>query len=282
MGVQKTHSNVSIVTSLDDSRVDQYRSVRDADLRGRQHLCMVESEMVVRRLLNSNWQIHSLFLSPQKYERLAPFIEDNSLQVFVADVSLMSDISGFHIHRGTLALVHRPSKETLRIQKLIQSLHGKKRITLLFAEGITNVDNIGALFRNAAAFGVDALVLDATCCDPLYRKAIRVSMGHALSIPWAVTIDWMKELKELKSTLGIQLIGCETGVNSKPIWEVAPSSKMGLVMGEEKNGLSACTLELCDEVVEIPMTKTVPSVNVAVASAVGLYEFLCRNGIDNR
>ena len=140
---------------------------------------------------------------------------------------------------------------------------------------------MGSLFRNAAAFGVDALVLDATCCDPLYRKAIRVSMGHALSIPWAVTIDWVEELKELKSTLGIQLIGCETCVNSKPIWEVVPSSKMGLVMGEEKNGLSPSTLELCDEVVEIPMTKTVPSVNVAVASAVGLYEFLCRKGIDD-
>jgi tRNA G18 (ribose-2'-O)-methylase SpoU len=282
MCAQKTHSNISIVTSLDDPRVDQYRSVRDADLRGRRHLCMVESEMVVRRLLNSRWKIHSLFLSPQKYERLAPFIEDISLQVFVSDVSLMSDITGFHIHRGTLALVQSPSKESLCVQKLIQSLQNKKQISLLFAEGITNVDNMGALFRNAAAFGVDALVLDATCCDPLYRKAIRVSMGHALSIPWAVTSDWMEEIKELKSVLGIQLIGCETGVKSKPIWEVVPTSKIGLVMGEEKKGLSPSTLELCDEVVEIPMTKTVPSVNVAVASAVGLYEFLCRNGIHDR
>jgi len=243
---------------------------------------MVESEMVVRRLLDSHWKIHSLFLSPQKYERLAPFIKDLSVQVFVADVSLMSDITGFHIHRGSLALVHRPDKESLCVQNVIRSLQDKKQIAILFAEGITNVDNMGALFRNAAAFGVDALVLDGACCDPLYRKAIRVSMGHALSVPWAVAVDWANDLLELKATLGIQLVGCETGHDSKPIWEVDPTKKVGIIMGEEKKGLSASTLTLCDVVAEIPMTETVPSVNVAVASALGLYEFLCRNRFDNR
>jgi len=243
---------------------------------------MVESEMVVRRLLDSDWKIHSLFLSPQKYERLAPHIKDLSVQVFVADVSLMSDITGFHIHRGSLALVHRPDNESLCVQKLIRSLQEKKQISLLFAEGITNVDNMGALFRNAAAFGVDALVLDGACCDPLYRKAIRVSMGHALSIPWAVSHDWSTDLLKIKTALGIHLVGCETGDDSKPIWEVEPTKKVGIILGEEKKGLSARTLVLCDVVAEIPMTETVPSVNVAVASALGLYEFLCRNRFDNR
>ena len=280
--MQTIHENIATVSSLNDPRVDLYRNVRDADLRGRRHLCMVESEMVVRRLLDSHWKIHSLFLSPQKYERLAPFIKDLSVQVFVADVSLMSDITGFHIHRGSLALVHRPDKESLCVQNVIRSLQDKKQIAFLFAEGITNVDNMGALFRNAAAFGVDALVLDGACCDPLYRKAIRVSMGHALSVPWAVAVDWANDLLELKATLGIQLVGCETGHDSKPIWEVDPTKKVGIIMGEEKKGLSASTLTLCDVVAEIPMTETVPSVNVAVASALGLYEFLCRNRFDNR
>ncbi|MBT4531059.1 MAG: RNA methyltransferase [Phycisphaerae bacterium] len=275
------HSNISIVTSLEDSRVDLYRSVRDADLRGRRHLCMVESEMVVRRLLDSSWKVHSLFLSPQKYERLAPYIKNPLLDVYVADVSLMSSISGFHIHRGTLALVHRPDDASLGLHKIMQSLESKDMFSLLLAEGITNVDNMGALFRNAAAFGVDAIVLDRTCCDPLYRKAIRVSMGHALSVPWAVVDDWATALSELKDNFGVKLIGCETGNKAKPMWEVDPSQKWALIMGEEKSGLSAHTISLCDELAEIPMTPRVPSINVAVASAVGLYEFLGRRDFDN-
>jgi len=266
---------------MDDPRVDQYRSVRDADLRGRRHLCMVESEMVVRRLLASGLKIHSLFLSPQKYERLAPHIQNDSLQVFIADVSLMSNITGFHIHRGTLALVHRPTPESLDPQSVIDTLKNQQQVSLLLAEGITNVDNMGALFRNAAAFGVDAIILDSACCDPLYRKAIRVSMGHALSIRWAVAEDWVELLKQIKIQLGVKLVGCETGNDATPIWDVNPTAKVGLVMGEEKTGLSARTIALCDEIAEIPMMPQVPSLNVAVASAVGLYEFICRNRFNN-
>jgi tRNA G18 (ribose-2'-O)-methylase SpoU len=243
---------------------------------------MVESEMVVRRLLESSWDIHSLFLSPQKYERLAPCIKDSALQVYVADVTLMSEITGFHIHRGTLALVHRPSAETLCLKNLVQTLKGTNTIALLLAEGITNVDNMGALFRNAAAFGVDAIVLDHACCDPLYRKAIRVSMGHALSVPWAVAPNWPEALHQLKSELGVTLIGCETGETATQLWDVHPTKKMALIMGEEKSGLSASTKSICDYLAEIPMTPKVPSVNVAVASAVALYEFLGRNRINDR
>ena len=238
--------NIEVITSSLDPRVDLYRSVRDADLRGRRHVCMVESEMVVRRLLESSWDIQSLFLSPQKYERLAPFITDPSTKVYVADVTLMSEISGFHIHRGTLALVHRPSEAALCFQNLVRVLKEKESIALLLAEGITNVDNMGALFRNAAAFGVDAIVLDHACCDPLYRKAIRVSMGHALSVPWAVTSNWNDALCQLKAELHVTLIGCETGNTAKPMWEIDPTNKMALIMGEEKSGLSASTISTCD------------------------------------
>jgi len=280
--VLKTLENIAIITTLDDPRVDQYRSVRDADLRGRRHLCMVESEMVVRRLLASGWEIHSLFLSPQKYERLAPHIQDASLQVYIADVSLMSTITGFHIHRGTLALVHRPSEDSLNVNSLIHALQMKKQIALLLAEGITNVDNMGSLFRNAAAFGVDAIILDGACCDPLYRKAIRVSMGHAFSIPWATTEHWIETLQEVKTRLQVKLIGCETGKSATPMWNVHPTEKVGLILGEEKTGLSPSTIAQCDEIAEIPMMPHVPSLNVAVASAVGLYEFICRHRFDNR
>ncbi len=276
-------SKISVITSLDDPQVDVYRNIRDADLRGRKHLCMVESEMVVRRMLSSNWNVHSLFLSPSKFERLAPLIGE-SHKVFIADVSVMSEITGFHIHRGVLAAVQRPSEneQTHSISRLIQTLKGEDKIALLLAEGITNVDNMGALFRNASAFGVSGLVLDNRCCDPLYRKAIRVSMGHTFSLPWAISFNWKQDILKLKIELGTRLIGCETLTGAKTMWEVDPSQKFALIMGEEKMGLSSTTLELCDEIAEIPMTPKVPSLNVAVASAIGLYEFLGRHGLNNR
>lgn len=193
----------------------------------------------------------------------------------------MSNITGFHIHRGTLALVHRPSAESLDAFSVIDALRNKQEVTLLLAEGITNVDNLGALFRNAAAFGVDAIILDSACCDPLYRKAIRVSMGHALSIRWAIAEDWIESLKQIHTQLGVKLVGCETGTDATPIWDVDPTAKVGLIVGEEKTGLSASTIAMCDEIAEIPMMPQVPSLNVAVASAVGLYEFLCRNRFNN-
>ncbi|MDP7005869.1 MAG: RNA methyltransferase [Phycisphaerales bacterium] len=277
-----SYPNISIISSLDDPRIDPYRNIKDADLRGRKHLFMVESEMVVRRLLSTDWNIHSLFLSPEKCERLAPVFSNLDVPVYVADVSLMTKITGFHIHRGVLAAAHRPSESSMKVGNLIKQLKDKERVSLLLAEGITNVDNMGALFRNAAGFGVDALVFDQRCCDPLYRKAIRVSMGHVLSLPWAFVDDWKLELQLLKQELELTLIGCETSVDSKPIWEIQPSNRFGLIMGEEKSGLSSTTMELCDEIAEIPMTPKVPSINVAVASAVGLYEFLCRSRLDKR
>ncbi len=283
MTLSNQKAQVSVVTSIDDPQVDVYRNIRDADLRGRKHLCMVESEMVVRRMLASDWNVHSLFLSPAKYERLLPLIEKHH-QVFVADVSVMSDITGFHIHRGVLAAVHRPTlqQQEQSVSCLIGKFRNKESISLLLAEGITNVDNMGALFRNAAGFGADGLVFDHTCCDPLYRKAIRVSMGHAFSLPWAVACDWKKDLQLLRKELGVKFIGCETGKLAKPMWEVYSTNKFALIMGEEKSGLSSTTIELCDAIAEIPMTPNVPSVNVAVASAVGLYEFLGRNRFNNR
>ena len=143
---------------------------------------------------------------------------------------------------------------------------------MMLAEGLTNVDNMGALFRNAAAFGVDGIVLDPTCCDPLYRKAIRVSMGHVLSIPYAVSQDWVGDLKRLKNEWGMLLIAAEATPDARPLWEVPRSSRTAIIFGSEGHGLSSATLALCDAVCEIPMSGNVPSVNVAVASAVFLYE----------
>ena len=235
--------------------------------------------MAVRRLLDSDWELHSLFLSPQKYDRLADNLVDRDIEVFIADVALMSEVTGFHIHRGALAAVKRNLVDKYTLETIFQT---KQTISLLLAEGITNIDNMGSLFRNAAAFGVDGVLLNGTCCDPLYRKSIRVSMGHVFSIPWLMLEDWRGVIQQLKESYGVQMIGMETGQSSVPLWEVSVSKKCGIIVGEEKAGLSSVTLKLCDVIAEIPMSASVPSINVSVASAVGLYDLVLRNRLNSR
>lgn len=270
-------TNIIPIESLDDPRVDVYRDVRDADLRGRDHLFMAESELVVRRLLRTPERLHSLFLSPNKFERLREAIETSwraggSFPVYLAETALISEVAGFLIHRGALAAGFRKPVERLTLDCELGHLKTSSNMTLLLAEGITNVDNMGGLFRNAAAFGVDGVVLDPTCCDPLYRKAIRVSVGHTLSVPYVVSVDWALDLRRLKQEWGLTLIGAECTPGSKRLWEMPRDRRMAIVFGSEAHGLQQMTRDACDAVVEIPMAPGVPSLNVATAAAVFLYE----------
>jgi tRNA G18 (ribose-2'-O)-methylase SpoU len=262
------------ITSLDDPRVDVYRNVRDADLRGREHLFMAESELVLRRLMNSPQRLHSMLISPEKLDRMRDAIDrlPQTVPAYVADLKLIHEIAAFHIHRGCLAAGFRPSAAELMLDAILAPLRGRERCCVLLAEGVTNVDNMGALFRNAAAFGVDAIVLDPLCCDPLYRKAIRVSMGHVLSIPYAVSADWLNDLARLKKEWGMTLVAAELATGAAPLWEMPAAAWLGMVFGSEGHGLPRATLDACDAVCAIPMSAAGSSLNIAVASAVFLYE----------
>lgn len=261
------------ITSMDDERVAVFRDVRDADLRGRDKFFMAESELVIRRLLRTPDRVHALFLSHARYEALKDLlVSESMLNVYVADVELMTEIAGFRIHRGVLAAGIRPTPEALSLDAALGHLVTKPACTIVIAEGFTNVDNMGALFRNAAAFGVDGIVLDPACCDPLYRKAIRVSMGHTLSVPYAISKTWPEDLDRLKREWGVTLVAAEVNESSIPVWEMPRAPKTALLLGSEGHGLSPEALAASDVVCEIPMTENVPSLNVAVASAVFLYE----------
>ncbi len=267
------------IDEITDPRVEVFRDVRDKDLRGRDKLFMAESEMVVRRLLRTPQRIHSLLLSPQVAERLSDALAGlaGDVPVYVCDVDAMSEIAGFHIHRGALAAGWRPKRGELTLDAALGRLRGAQRACIVVAEGLTNVDNMGGLFRNAAAFGVDGVLLDPTCCDPLYRKAIRVSMGHALSVPYAVGETWPDDLSRLREEWGFTLVAAETrdiAPRAQPLWQWKPADRVAIVLGNEGEGLSAATLAQCDKVHEIPMAPDVPSLNVAVASAVVLYEMI--------
>lgn len=263
-----------IIRDLADPRVDVYRNVRDADLRGRDDLFMAESELVLRRLLRTPQRLHSVLLSPEKFQRLesALSVLPDPTPVLVADLRLIHDIAAFHVHRGVLAAGFRLPPERLSLDSALGHLRGTQRCTLVAAEGITNVDNMGALFRNAAAFGVDGIVLDPSCCDPLYRKAIRVSMGHALSIPYAVASSWPGDLDRLQREWAVTIAGIEIHENSHPLWRLPRHDRLALVLGSEGHGLSEATLARCNGRYAIPMADDGHSLNVAVASAIALYE----------
>jgi len=261
------------ITSLDDPRANLFRNVRDADLRGRDDLFMAESELVLRRLLKTPDRLHSILLSEEKFARLAVDLESlpDSVRVLVAELPLIHEIAAFHVHRGVLAVGVRLRPEELTLEVALGHVRSFPRATIVLAEGWTNVDNMGSLFRNAAAFGVDGILLDPTCCDPLYRKAIRVSMGHALSVPYAVSQSWIDDLESLKQW-GFTVIGAECHPRAIPLWELKHAGKKAIVFGNEGSGLSPATLERCDVIAQIPMAAGVPSLNVATASAVFFYE----------
>ena len=262
------------IDSLDDPRIEPFRDVRDRDLRGRDGLFMAESELVLQRLLRQPERLHALLLSPEKFSRLEGALANlpDAVPIYIADLELMGRIAGFHVHRGVLATGHRPSSEELDASTLLAGFKNSNRCTLLMATGITNVDNMGSLFRNAAAFGVDAVILNANCCDPLYRKAIRVSMGHVLGMPWAIAEDWVATLGLLRTSLGMQVWAAECDSRSVPATSIGQPDRLAIVMGPEGSGLDERTLEACSSIVEIPMSIGVPSLNVATAAAILLWE----------
>ena len=261
------------VTDIDDPRVEVFRNVRDRDLRGRVDLFMAESEMVLRRLVRRPERLHAVLLSPRRHAALRDVLP-SGVPVYVAELDVMTQIAGFHIHRGVLAAGVRPAHYELSLDAALGHLRERATWTVLLAEGMTNVDNMGGLFRNAAAFGVDGIVLDPTCCDPLYRKAVRVSMGHVLSIPYAACRAWPDALVRLRSEWEMTLVAAEVTDDAAPLWELPDAPRLGVLLGAEGHGLSAEALAACDHVCQIPMSPVAESINVGSASAVFLYERL--------
>ncbi len=232
---------------------------------------MAESEMVVRRLIQTPERIHSLLLSDSKYERLqeACAALPDRISVMVAPLSVMEAIAGFHIHRGVLAAGWRPIEQDLVPARLHERIPAEGPCTILLACGINNADNMGGLFRTAAGLRVHEVVLDGGCSDPLYRKAVRVSMGHVLSVPWTIADDVPSLLEQLKSD-GFRIVAAETGPLAAPLRGAAPMQRKVVVVGSEGHGLDQHVLDAVDEVLEIPMAEGVPSLNVVVAAGIVL------------
>ena len=261
-----------VVTRLDDQThelLDRYRNVPDPELLARDGLFVAEGRLVVRRLLSSSpLRARSVLVTETALAALQDVLEDHpELPVFVVPQPVMNGIVGFNIHRGCLALGERPAARDPREIAL-----GARRLVVL--EAVGNADNVGSIVRTSAAFGVDAVLLGPSCADPLYRKAIRTSMGAALMMPFGSLEPWPAALCELRAN-GIAVIGLTPASEAQPLRDVAGARRgrpFAVLLGHAGEGLSAEALAACDALARIPMAVTTDSLNIAAAAAVALYE----------
>lgn len=245
---------------------------------------VAEGRLVVERLLSERQhRIESLLLSESAYEALSPALVACALDapVYVCPAALFERLTGYDFHRGCLALVHRPAPLDWRVLAL------RSRV-LVVLEAVANVDNVGGVFRNAAAFGADGVLLDPRSADPLYRKAIRTSMGATLSVPFArLGLDgsacgeqaWPECLSELAAH-GFELIALTPGASARDIdaFAAAPdrAPRFALLLGAEGSGLSPRALELCHYRLRIAIRPEVDSLNLAVACGIALQRLMPR------
>jgi tRNA G18 (ribose-2'-O)-methylase SpoU len=277
-----TPVRVISVDSAGDERLSGYRAVSDPALARDRGLFVAEGRRVVQRLLQSPClEIASMLVTRPAFEALQTspdaLAARPDVPVYVVPQAVMNGVAGFPIHRGCLALAVRPALppwETL-------ALRGR---TLVVLERLGDADNVGSTFRSAAAFGVDGVLLGPACADPLYRKAIRTSMGAALTVPFAhadsPTQPWPVVLRTLRE-IGWHVIGLTPRADCAPLWETVSAGgtgRLALVFGHEGDGLSPQALDACTALARIPMAPDVDSLNVAVSVGVTLYDVTrCRH-----
>ena len=250
-----------------DPRVSDYLNVRERDLVGRQGRFIAEGEVVLRALLSqSRYEVESLFLSERRISAIEPLLTEvpAAVPVYVAPQAVMDQISGFPVHRGILALGRRLS--ALSPAELLGTLPPTALVLALV--GVANHDNVGGLFRNAAAFGVSAVLLDHASCDPLYRKALRVSVGASLLVPFARAGDPL-DLLIVLSRAGFDLLALSPR-GDEPLAHIRRQARTALILGAEGQGLPEAVLSRTRRV-RIAMANGFDSLNVATASGIALH-----------
>jgi tRNA G18 (ribose-2'-O)-methylase SpoU len=260
------------VDSVDDPRVGDYVGLTDVALRSRREpelgLYLAESAKVIERALAAGHRPRSLLLSDRWLEPLAPLIRrvaELGAPVFVGEPGMLESITGFHVHRGAIASMHRPVP-----LDPVALVSGAARVVIL--EDVVDHTNVGAIFRSAAGIGADAVLASPRCADPLYRRSVRVSMGTVFQVPWARLAPWPGGLDRLRekgfTVVALALMPGATGLD-----ELAanPPERLAMVFGTEGDGLSASVLAHADLAVRIPMSGGVDSLNVAAATAVALW-----------
>ncbi len=245
-----------------DPRLDDFRALADADVRpDRRGIVIAEGVHVVARLAASPYPMRAVLGLSSRIDALRDALADVDVTGYVVDKWLLSEVVGFRVTRGVLAAADRlPAPDPGAL------LERARRVAVL--ESLNDFENLGALFRNAAAFGVDAVLLDGRCADPLYRRSVRVSMGHVLQVPFAVLPEpWPESLNALRDR-GFRLLALTPDAGATPLRSVIAPDRWAVLLGAEGPGLTPGALAAADQLVRIPMAGGVDSLNVAAAAAV--------------
>ena len=266
------------VSDAGDDRIAEYRNVTDGVLLRERGLFIAEGRLVVRQLLDqSRLQPQSLLVTEVALGSLRDVVSDDAgFPIYLAAGAVMSDIVGFNIHRGCLALGVRPPLLTLsEVVGPGESEQGESSVSrLVVLEKVSNVDNVGGIFRSVAALGGHAVLLGPGCGNPLYRKAIRTSIGATLRVPFAPAGRWPGDLDELRAA-GFRLVALTPGATAQPLEDVAADlrarARVALIAGAEGDGLSRAVLARADVRVRVPMAPGIDSINVTIATAIALY-----------
>lgn len=267
--------HIESVHDLADPRLEPYRNLRDRELARQGGRFLAEGEIVVKRLLAGGGPVESIFAAENKLDRLAGLVPDSTV-VYAGPEALVNGVIGFKFHSGIMACGLRPANPSLG--DLLPSDPGTPA-TLVICPQILNHDNLGQLIRIAAAFGADGMLLGERCCDPYWRRCVRVSMGTIFSLPIVRSEDLRRALEELRRRWGVRLIATVTDADATPLEDArrpagtGQPDRVGLLLGPEDQGLDRRWVEFCDERVTIRMGRGTDSLNVAVAAAVCLHHY---------
>jgi tRNA G18 (ribose-2'-O)-methylase SpoU len=257
------------LATADDPRLGPYTRVGDAAWLREQSLFVAEGRLLVRRVLaTGRYQVASVVVTPAARAALADDLAQAGEAVVECQPEVLRAVTGFNFHRGCLALVHRPLPPSL-------DALAAPAARLVGLEGVGNPDNVGGIFRNAAAFCAGGVLVGPHTADPFYRKALRTSMGAALDVPWTTADDWRTALARLRE-LGFTVAAFTPSEDARPLAELSarPPTRIVALFGSEGEGLSQATLAAADLRVRIPIVSTVDSLNVAVAAGIALHRLV--------
>lgn len=252
------------ITDPNDPRVVDYIGMRDPHHRRQvegDEFFIAEGLNVIQRLVVSDYDVRSVFVTPSRFERLEPHLRDLTCPVYVAERELLARVAGFDLHRGAVASANRAVLHTLD-----DVLRTSRTIAVL--EALNDAENLGAIARSARALGIDALVLDPSCTDPFYRRTVRVSMGEILFLPIVRSADWTADLDRIAAG-GFRMLSLTPDAGAMSIHDIvrSPGDRVAILLGAEGPGLAASTLATT-EPVRIPQRADVDSINVGHAAAV--------------
>jgi tRNA G18 (ribose-2'-O)-methylase SpoU len=256
------------ITDPGDERLGDYRALTDLELRTKWEppngLFIAEGELVLRRALRAGYRPRSYLVDAKRTDQIADLPDD--APIYAGAPAVLEKVTGFHVHRGVLASFHRKP-----LRAAAEVVEGARRVAVL--EDVNNHTNIGAVFRGAAALGIDAVLLSPTCADPLYRRSVRVSMGEVFAVPYATLEPWPDGLQTLRDA-GFTVLALTPDPEAVALQRLSAEqrTRTALLLGAEGPGLSKHALAASDVPVKIPMRRNVDSLNVAAAAAVAFWE----------